>query len=126
MNTQELLQGLEFHAVMEDDGEREFDLDSVGRIKNLGKFEGCSPAVPYFYNLMLDGEGSIIQIEETDRKRFQISREYNFVVVFEDSQGFCSIDYFHTRPEAEAAEEEDRGDQDDDDYTSEEDMEEEW
>jgi len=81
--------------------EEEFDIDARGIITNPCKFEGESLATPFYYDLMLDGEGDIIEIESSDRSAFDIEDRYNFVLVLESNDGFISLAYFEDRESAQ-------------------------
>ena len=80
--------------------ESEFDVKN-GIITNPGKFEGETLATPFYYEIMLDGEGDIIEIEVSERAGFDIDDKYNFVVVCESSDGFASLEWHESRESAE-------------------------
>ena len=84
--------------------ESEFDVVD-GIIRNPGKFEGEAVWVPYFWDLVMDGEGEEVFDEDGERvaTRFQVDAEEeetfsdvlggelacgSTVELFEDSQGF--------------------------------------
>jgi hypothetical protein len=93
------------------------------RISDLGKFEGCLTYVPYFYDLMLEGQGedwspewenhededefyptymfSFFTVDAEDEERFEVGIGRT-VMIWEDSQGFAYGLDFATREEAEA------------------------
>jgi hypothetical protein len=72
---------------------KEFTLKN-GLINNPGKFEGEALSTPYFYGIMLDGEGSKIRITDEDRQLFDnIPLTASWAVVIEDSQGFVTVEF---------------------------------
>ena len=73
-----------------------------GIIRNPGKFEGETLATPFYYEIMLDGEGAVIEIEPSDRLDFDIDDKYNYVYVYEDSMGFVNLFLCETRAKAES------------------------
>jgi hypothetical protein len=71
----------------------EFKVEN-GIIQNSGKFEGECLYVPYFYGIMLDGEGETIKIDAKDRLLFpDIPEDKSYAVVIEDSQGFVTVEF---------------------------------
>lgn len=72
-----------------------------GIIQNPGKFEGETLATPFYYEIMLEGEGAVIEIEPSDRLAFDIDNKYNFVCVQESNDGFVSLEWCETRELAE-------------------------
>lgn len=84
--------------------QQEFTTDKNGIIQNPGKFEGETLATPFYYDIMLNGEGSTIEIEPSDHLAFDIDDKYTFVHVFEDSMGFVNLFICETREEAESFE----------------------
>jgi hypothetical protein len=71
----------------------EFKVEN-GIIRNPGKFEGESLYTPYYYDIMLNGEGETIQITEEDRLLFpDIPQDSGYAVVIEDDQGFVSVEF---------------------------------
>lgn len=79
---------------------KEYTLNQAGLITNPGKFEGESLATPFYYDIMLNGEGDVIEIESSDRLAFEIEDIYNYVVVIESSDGFVSLFWCETKEEA--------------------------
>lgn len=79
----------------------EFTTNKNGIIQNPGKFEGETLATPFYYDIMLDGEGCIIEIEPSDRLAFDIDDKYNYVYVAESNDGFVSLVWCETREQAE-------------------------
>ena len=82
----------------------EYTTDKNGIIRNPGKFEGETLATPYFYDIMLNGEGHVIELSAEDHTIFDIESKYNFVVVLESVSGFVSLAYRTTRERAEILE----------------------
>jgi hypothetical protein len=71
----------------------EFDLKN-GLIVSPGKFESEPLSTPYFYEIMLDGEGSKIRITDEDRQQFSsIPLTASWAIVIEDSQGFVTVEF---------------------------------
>jgi hypothetical protein len=83
--------------------ESEFKTNEAGLIINPGKFEGESIATPFYYDIMLDGEGDVIEVETSDRVAFDLDDNDNFVVVFVDDNGFVSLGWYEDLESAENA-----------------------
>jgi hypothetical protein len=65
-----------------------------GIIQNFGKFEGEPLSTPYFYDMMLNGEGDVIELQKSDYELFDnipVNKTHAFVIVSE--QGFVSVDF---------------------------------
>jgi hypothetical protein len=67
----------------------------VETIQNPGKFEGCPTYVPYFWDLVLGGDGgwddqdnSVVEITKEDIQKFPALRGHQKITLREDSQGF--------------------------------------
>lgn len=67
-----------------------------------GKFEGEGADTYHFYQAMLDGDevNGLIEIDESERKDYDISTDKKYVRVDESNDGFVSLRYF-TAEEAE-------------------------
>lgn len=81
--------------------QKEYDTNKIGIIVNPGKFEGETLATPFYYDIMLNGEGDVIEIDTSDRLTFDISDRENLVVVHETNDGFVYLTWHETREEAE-------------------------
>jgi len=83
--------------------ESEFNVKN-GIIQNHGKFEGEPLSTPFYYYLMLNGEGEFIDIEPSDRVQFpNIPDDKDIAYVTEDEQGFVGIEFLDA-DEAEESE----------------------
>lgn len=90
--------------------------DYIETVKHPGKFEGCSPIAPYFYDRMMEGDGEIIgsddcggdsytalDVDDTDRAEWPDDLAgVCGVIVHETSQGFVYVETYETQ-EAYAA-----------------------
>ena len=67
-----------------------------GIIQNPGKFENEPLSTPFYYDLMLNGEGEFITIEPSDRVQFpNIPEDKNIAYVTENDQGFATIEFLN-------------------------------
>ena len=67
-----------------------------GLIQNPGKFENEPLSTPFYYDLMLNGEGEFIDIEPSDRVQFpNIPDDKAIAYVTENDQGFVSIEFLN-------------------------------
>lgn len=79
--------------------ESEFTVKN-GVIQNQGKFEGEPLSTPFYYDLMLNGEGEFIDIEASDRVQFpNIPDDKDIAYVTEDEQGFVTIVFLESDEE---------------------------
>jgi len=75
------------------DLQKEFKVKN-GIIQNPGKFEGEPLSTPFYYDLMLNGEGEFIDIEPSDRVQFpNIPDNKAIAYVTETDQGFVTIEF---------------------------------
>ena len=71
-----------------------------GLIQNPGKFENEPLSTPFYYDLMLNGEGEFIDIEPSDRVQFpNIPDDKTIAYVTEDDQGFVTIEFLNAEEE---------------------------
>ena len=71
-----------------------------GIIQNPGKFEGEPLSTPFYWDLMMNGEGEFITIEPSDRVHFQnIPDDKDVAHVVEDNQGFVSVEFLESEEE---------------------------
>lgn len=81
-----------------------------GRIQNPGKFENEPLSTPFFYDLMLNGEGEFIDIEPSDRVQFpNIPDDKDIAYVTEDDRGFVTIEFLTDEDIAEFDQDEEEG-----------------
>lgn len=78
-----------------------------------GKFEGEAPETEYFYELSLDGDGETIYSDSEDTATVSLFHIYadaadafnlplgHYLLLWEDSQGFCHSTILPTRSAAE-------------------------
>jgi hypothetical protein len=84
--------------------EKEFTVKN-GIIQSPGKFENEPLSTPFYYDLMLNGEGEFITIEPSDRFHFSnIPDDKNIAYVTEDSQGFASVEFLNMEDQEEIEE----------------------
>lgn len=75
-------------------------------IQDFGKFEGEPLSTPFYYDLMLNGEGEFITIEPSDRIQFtNIPDDKQIAYVTETEQGFVRIEFFNDEEAKECEEE---------------------
>jgi len=75
------------------DLQKEFKVKN-GIIQNPGKFEGEPLSTPFYYDLMVNGEGEFIDIEPSDRVQFpNIPDNKAVAYVTENDQGFVTIEF---------------------------------
>ena len=84
-----------------DELKKEYNVNEFGIITNPGKFESEPLATPFYYDLMLNGEGNCIKIEPDDRLAFELPGWANYVLVCEDGQGFVGLKFLASDDEAE-------------------------
>jgi hypothetical protein len=88
------------------DLEKEFIVKN-GIIQNPGKFEGEPLSTPFYYDIMVNGEGEFITIEPSDRVQFpNIPDNKEIAYVTEDENGFASIEFLNDEDISEFEEEE--------------------
>jgi len=83
------------------DLQKEFQVKN-GIIQNPGKFEGEPLSTPFYYDLMLNGEGEFIDIELSDRVQFpNIPEDKQIAFVTETDQGFAKIEFLDAEEQEE-------------------------
>lgn len=82
-----------------------FKLDNWGHILSPGKFEGEHFSILYFYDLYMDGLGTIFELSAEEQNKWDIHSP--FVYLAENSDGFCSLEFYDTIEEVEERETED-------------------
>lgn len=88
------------------DLKKEFTVKN-GIIQNFGKFENEPLSTPFYYDLMLNGEGEFITIEPSDRIQFpNIPDNKEVAYVTETDQGFVRIEFLNNEDISEFEEEE--------------------
>lgn len=70
-----------------------------------GKFQGEFIATIYYYDMYLNGVGTIMEVSDDEREAFGLGENENFVYLYESNDGFVTCYYFPTREEAEENEE---------------------
>jgi len=81
--------------------EKIYTTNRYGIITDSGKFEGETLATPFYYDLMLDGEGEVIEVQPSDRWAFDLEDSDNFVLVCVSNDGFVTLQWYETREAAE-------------------------
>jgi hypothetical protein len=95
-----------------------YPMDHLELITTLGKFHRCPIYAPYFHDMA--GEGDVIQVmedgmgsyieafEPNDEEKvlFPALRDYRYLVLTEDSQGFVTTELTNDYPELEDEDEE--------------------
>lgn len=64
-----------------------------------GKFEGEPTYVPFFYDLIMEGEPPLFILQQEDFKRFQDLKGKEVLFIFEDGNGFVYSRTFFSRNE---------------------------
>lgn len=92
--------------LLNDELTKGYNLDLWNCIKNPGKFEGEHVSILYWYDMFLNGYDTVFEVSDEERKEFEYADDVKYIYLAESNDGFCSLEFYTTREEAESRQDE--------------------